>query len=101
LILEELPQKISSLVREKKIEISFPESWMTIYLEPVDSSTLKCSWRNYGDSIAEEEFTLDKYQVEKTLKHFLEEILTKAVQEGYITSIEKEKFLQPSVKSIK
>ncbi|OUL37189.1 hypothetical protein BV372_03320 [Nostoc sp. T09] len=101
LILEELPQKISRLVRDKKIEISFPESWLTIYIEPVDSSTLKCTWREYGESIAEEEFALDKYQVIKILKVFLDQILTKSVQGGYITSTEKDKFFLPSFKSRK
>ncbi|MBD2199193.1 MULTISPECIES: hypothetical protein [Calothrix] len=100
LILKELPQVIFRLDRNENIEISFPESEMTLYFQPVDNSKLKCIWRSYGESIAAEEFSLDKYQFIKVLKVFLDKILTKAVQLDYITLTEKNEFLLPSCQPI-
>lgn len=92
LILDELPVKISQLLRNEKTELSFPESSIVIYLEPTDSLNMNCIWKNYGVSMSEQKFLVERNNLIKMFKNLLCEIINQAVQTGYITDSEKEEF---------
>ncbi|MBD2693759.1 hypothetical protein [Anabaena catenula] len=92
LILDELPEKISQLLRNQKIELSFPESSIVIYLEPIDSLNMNFTWKNYGYSVSEQKFLVERYDLITMLKNLLWKIINQAVLTGYITDSEKEEF---------
>ncbi|MBD2384790.1 hypothetical protein [Cylindrospermum sp. FACHB-282] len=100
LILDELPEKISQLLKDKKIELSFPESCMIIYFEPVNRQ-INCIWKKYGQSSQKNNFKLEKNEVLKVLEDFVCKIGSKAVDGGYITDKEKNEFLKPIIKQSK
>ncbi|QYX31753.1 hypothetical protein [Sphaerospermopsis torques-reginae] len=79
-------------MENERIEVSFPESSLVLYLETIDFINVKCIWKNYGLLVSEETFMLEKYDVIQIFKHLLREILNQAVQTGYITDSEKKEF---------
>lgn len=95
LILDELPKNIYKLFVGQKIELDFPESWKIIDLIPCGRE-IRCNLRRFGYSTEQKHFQLDKTQVLESLRAFLDEILGKAVDGGYIRPEEKDEFLIPA-----
>lgn len=94
LILDELPEKISQLSNDQKIELSFPESCLIIHFEPVDRQ-INCTWKKYGQSVEHSNFPLYKDEVLRGLADFVCKIGSEAVAKEYITEEEKCEFLKP------
>jgi len=94
LILHELPEKYYHLLIGQKIELSFPESGITMYLEPIDIWTINCIWQEYGDSHTQKDFVLQRSQVLAVIQSFLDKIINEAVDKGYIKEAEKKEFYE-------
>lgn len=94
LILDELPEKISQLSNDQKIELSFPESCLIIHFEPVHRQ-INCTWKKYGQSVENTNFLLYKDVVLRELADFVCKIGSDAVAKEYITEEEKCEFLKP------
>ncbi|MFH7030728.1 MAG: hypothetical protein ACHBN1_36640 [Heteroscytonema crispum UTEX LB 1556] len=94
LILDELPEEIYKLSIGQKIQLDLPESYMYIDLVPF-ADKISCTFTKFGYNPKQKHFELDTTQVLGELIIFLETVIRKAVDGGYITSEEKEKFLIP------
>ncbi|MBD2778879.1 hypothetical protein [Iningainema tapete] len=94
LLLESLPSQLSELLKGKKIEIDFPESYFDIKFVPVDNK-ISCTLQEFGYSTKQKLLEFAQTQVLEVLRNFLNEVMGKAVDGGYITSEEKEEFLLP------
>ncbi|MDM9385459.1 hypothetical protein QUB80_32920 [Chlorogloeopsis sp. ULAP01] len=97
LILDSLPQQVSELSLDKKIELDFPESYMYVEFVPT-TDNISCTLTKFGSKPQQKSFELNKTQVIRELKLFLEQIIDKAVDGGYITFADKEEFMMPVYK---
>ncbi|BAZ31261.1 hypothetical protein NIES4074_37330 [Cylindrospermum sp. NIES-4074] len=96
LILDELPEKISQLSNDQKIELSFPESCLIIHFEPVHRyRQINCTLKKYGQSVEHSNFPLYEDVVLRELADFVRQIGSQAVAKEYITDEEKCEFLKP------
>ena len=95
LLEENLPKQVLALSQGKRIEIVFAESCcVTLKFVPVGSK-ISCTLQEFGYSSKQKYFEFDKNQILEVFRNFLDEVMSKAVDGGYITSEEKERFLLP------
>jgi hypothetical protein len=94
LILNELPVKYYQLLKGKKIELSFPESKIVIYLEPIDIWIIDCTWQEFGTAHIQKHFILQKSQVLAVIQSFLDKIINEAVDKGYIKEADEKEFYE-------
>lgn len=95
LLEDDLPKKILDLSQDRTIELVFAESYcLVIIFVPIDSK-VSCILQNFGYSAEKKQFELDKTQVLGVFKRFLDEFMDKAVDGGYITQKDKDRFLLP------
>ncbi len=97
LILDELPEKYYHLLIGRKIDLSFPESGITIYLEPMDIWTINCIFQEYGDSNTHKNFVLQRSQVLAVIQFFLYQIINEAINNGYIKEVDEKEFYEIKV----
>lgn len=100
LILDELPEIISQLLSNQEVELDFPESFMILELHPLDSVKMNCVWRKYGSSVEKCNFEVERFQIIDILKQLVIRIVSQAVEEGYISSVEKDEFLKNVTKKV-
>jgi hypothetical protein len=100
LILHELPEIISQLLSNQAVELSFPESWMILELQPLDSMKMNCIWRKYGSYVEKYTFEVERFQVIDVLRQLVIKVVNQAVGQGYITDDEKDDFLQEIVTQV-
>lgn len=101
---DELPQKISDLSQGKPIQIEFVESvCLTLELQPLANDKISCDLKKFGYLSSNhftlksinKHFELNKNQVLRELRQFVEQLMQMALNGGYITVEEKEEFLRP------
>ncbi|MBK4732152.1 hypothetical protein JJD41_20105 [Oxynema sp. CENA135] len=86
------PEKIASLKQGDRVELDFPESWVTIALIP-EGDRLTCTVYEYDRPRSQgERFEFDRDRTVQTLTDFLDRLLAIAVREGYISEREKQDF---------
>ncbi len=93
LIWERLPSKISTLSEGKPIEIDFSESCHLILKFVPRGDIINCTFKEFGRSLKEKQFELDRRQVLETLTEFIRKIIDGATEKGYITGLEMSKFV--------
>ncbi len=72
-----------------------------MYIEFIpDGDKICCTLTKFGSHLKQKHFELDKTQVLRVFRNFLNEVIEKAVIGRYITSAEKEQFLLPINKQV-
>jgi hypothetical protein len=97
IILEDrFPQQIRDLEQGKSVRIDFVESChITIILTPMDED-VHCQLREFGYEHNQSDYELNKEQVLGELRRFLLEVMQLAVNFGYVTLEDKERFIAPA-----
>ena len=96
LLEDDFPKKIQDLELGKTLRIIFAESYnLNVVLMPIGKK-INCQLRKFGDFQYASDFELDKEQVLTVLKVFLEEVTQLAVNTGYLSLEDKEKFIAPA-----
>ena len=93
LILERLPDKISKLAEGQPIEIDFTESCHLILKFLPQGDVINCTFKEFGRSLKQKQFQLDRQQVLETLTNFLRKIIDGATEKGYIKRQEINEFV--------
>ncbi len=89
-------ENIAELEQGKTIRLDFAESyWIIIKFVPI-SNEIKCYLREFGYSTDERIVMLNKQQVLDELRRFLTELMELAVNLGYISLEDKNKFIKPA-----
>ena len=99
LLEDRLPEQVSKLSQDKKIEIEVVESCCLIIELVPCVNQINCTLKKFGYSSTKKYFELDKTQVLGVFRRFLDEIMQLAVDGDYITSDEKDEFLTPAFPS--
>lgn len=92
LILETLPEQLRVLSEGDRIELEFPENWMTLTLSPIENRVIG-TVTEYGTSISSQRFELILAQVLDELRDFGQLIVQRAVEMRYITKEDGNEFL--------
>ena len=95
-LLNRFPQLVGELEQGKSIRIDFAESYhITAILTPI-GERIKCQLRKFGNQDIQQDYELDKEQVIGELRRFLIEVMQLAVDNGYVTLEDKERFIAPA-----
>ncbi len=95
LLEDRFPEKIGDLEQGKAMRLDFAESYhITIIFTPFEEK-LNCQLRDFGYANDEHKYVLNKQQVLNELKRFLIEVMELAVNKGYISLEDKDKFIYP------
>src|SRR5262245_21758949 len=95
LLIDRLPEKISSLRRGNKIELEFPESFMIIEIAP-ESGKAICVLRKFGNTPESKSLEFELDNVITALDWFVHLVIQLAIDSGYITKEDAEDFLRTS-----
>ena len=96
MILDRLPQQVSELAQDKRVEIIFAENcFLLIDFLPLKHKFI-CILKEFGYSFKSKQFELNKSQVLRVLKRFLYEVVQLAMDGGYIKPEDKDEFLSPT-----
>lgn len=101
LLEDRFPEQIGELEQDKIIRLEFAEScWLIIKFVPVGKE-IKCYLREFGYSTEERLVMLNKQQVLDELKRFLTDLMELAVNHGYISLEDKNKFIKPAFSGLR
>lgn len=96
LLEDRFPKQIGELEQGKSIRIDFAESYqITVNLTP-RGERINCQLSKFGYENSQQDYELDKEQVLGELRIFLVEVMQLAVDNGYVTLEDKEKFIAPA-----
>jgi hypothetical protein len=96
LLEDRFPKQIGELEQGKSIRIEFVESYqITAILTPI-GERMNCQLRKFGNKDSQQDYELDKEQVLGELRKFLVEVMQLAVDNGYVTLEDKERFIAPA-----
>ncbi len=97
LLEDRFPEQIGELAEGKTIRIDFAESYqLTVILTPIGES-IRCQSRKFCDREYNYDYELDREQVLGELRRFLAEVMQLAVNGGYVTLEDRERFIAPAL----
>jgi len=96
LLEDNFAQQIRDLERGKTLRIIFAESYNLNAIFTPMGNKINCQLRKFGDFQYASDLELDKEQVLTVLRGFLAEVMQLAVNTGYVSLEDKEKFIAPA-----